>query len=138
MRQGGYSFRFTIVSLCVQLSTQNRNGQPYQSGGENSGASQAHKHIQFVPVEDESGPPIECLARRAQLEYSGSFLAFLCRFMYNLPTLRQTIFSNTAIICEPYYPTSFGYRFISTRPFGSQTLQRIHSTPRSLDLYYPT
>jgi len=36
--------------------------------GDNSGASQAHKHVQFIPLEDEDGPPIEYLARSVKLE----------------------------------------------------------------------
>jgi ATP adenylyltransferase len=51
-----------------------------KSGGENSGASQAHKHIQFVPLADESGPPIEHLARKAQLEFAGKFSQFFCAY----------------------------------------------------------
>ncbi|THH09388.1 hypothetical protein EW145_g2042 [Phellinidium pouzarii] len=36
-------------------------------GGNDSGASQPHKHIQFIPV-DNGGPPIERLARGVNLE----------------------------------------------------------------------
>ncbi|KAF7376410.1 ATP-transf domain-containing protein [Mycena sanguinolenta] len=36
--------------------------------GDNSGASQPHKHVQFIPLEDEDGPPIEYLARSVKLE----------------------------------------------------------------------
>ncbi|KAJ6594197.1 ATP adenylyltransferase-domain-containing protein [Mycena capillaripes] len=36
--------------------------------GDISGASQAHKHVQFIPLEDEDGPPIEYLARSVKLE----------------------------------------------------------------------
>ncbi|KAJ7747272.1 ATP adenylyltransferase-domain-containing protein [Mycena metata] len=39
--------------------------------GDNSGASQAHKHVQFIPLEDEDGPPIEYLARSVKLETAG-------------------------------------------------------------------
>lgn len=42
---------------------------PFILGGDISGASQHHKHIQFIPVgDDDEGPPIEILARAAQLE----------------------------------------------------------------------
>jgi len=37
--------------------------------GDNSGASQPHKHIQFLPLEDEDGPPLERLARKAQIQF---------------------------------------------------------------------
>ncbi|EFI28156.1 hypothetical protein CC1G_14183 [Coprinopsis cinerea okayama7 len=39
--------------------------------GDNSGASQPHKHVQFIPTATASGPPIETLARRAQIESQG-------------------------------------------------------------------
>jgi ATP adenylyltransferase len=49
-------------------------------GGERSGASQPHKHLQFIPTENEDGPPIERLARAARIDKDGrcpSSLAFL-------------------------------------------------------------
>ncbi|TFY80467.1 hypothetical protein EWM64_g3545 [Hericium alpestre] len=36
--------------------------------GEQSGASQPHKHLQFIPIEDEEGPPIERAARAAHIQ----------------------------------------------------------------------
>lgn len=33
-----------------------------RAGGDRSGASQSHKHVQFISVDDD-GPPIEKLAR---------------------------------------------------------------------------
>lgn len=36
--------------------------------GDLSGASQPHKHIQFITVDDDDGPPIEALARAVTLE----------------------------------------------------------------------
>lgn len=36
-----------------------------------SGASQPHKHMQLIPIE-EDGPPIEKLARKAGLEVLGT------------------------------------------------------------------
>jgi len=36
--------------------------------GDRSGASQPHKHIQFIPIEDEDGPPIERLAMAARIQ----------------------------------------------------------------------
>ena len=42
--------------------------------GDLSGASQPHKHIQFLPLpSDEVGPPIERLARDVQLEQPGTY-----------------------------------------------------------------
>lgn len=36
--------------------------------GDRSGASQAHKHIQFLPTESDDGPPIERLSRAAHID----------------------------------------------------------------------
>ncbi|KAI0305733.1 hypothetical protein B0F90DRAFT_1098460 [Multifurca ochricompacta] len=35
--------------------------------GDRSGASQAHKHIQFLPTQEEDGPPIERVAKAARI-----------------------------------------------------------------------
>ena len=51
-------------------------------GGENSGASQPHKHVQFIPVdEDYDAPPIEELAKNAQLESQGELYAFALKYL---------------------------------------------------------
>ena len=42
-------------------------------GGDRSGASQAHKHLQFLPTTDEEGPPIERLARAAHIDKEGRY-----------------------------------------------------------------
>ncbi|KAA1476064.1 hypothetical protein DENSPDRAFT_806627 [Dentipellis sp. KUC8613] len=36
--------------------------------GDQSGASQPHKHLQFIPIEEEDGPPLERVARAARIE----------------------------------------------------------------------
>ncbi|OAX37403.1 hypothetical protein K503DRAFT_850460 [Rhizopogon vinicolor AM-OR11-026] len=57
--------------------------------GSNSGASQAHKHIQFIEVED--GPPIERLARATKLEVADKPFSMTsmpyANHVYRLPTL---------------------------------------------------
>ncbi|CDO72749.1 hypothetical protein BN946_scf184994.g1 [Trametes cinnabarina] len=40
-------------------------------GGDLSGASQPHKHLQLIPIEDD-GPPIEKVARAAKIEHDGT------------------------------------------------------------------
>ncbi|KAG1746300.1 ATP adenylyltransferase-domain-containing protein [Suillus occidentalis] len=54
------------------------------------GASQHHKHIQFIEVEDD-GPPIERLAKAANLEVSGKPFSLssvpYANHVYRLPTL---------------------------------------------------
>ncbi|KAI0746049.1 HIT-like protein [Earliella scabrosa] len=39
--------------------------------GDLSGASQPHKHVQLLPLDDEQGPPIEKLARATKVEKEG-------------------------------------------------------------------
>lgn len=46
-------------------------------GGDLSGASQHHKHVQFVYLDDEDGPPIEVLARAATLETASMYISHL-------------------------------------------------------------
>lgn len=54
-------------TLIFDLMTPSNDG----SGGSNSGASQPHKHIQFIEVGSD-GPPIEKFARKIVLEVSGN------------------------------------------------------------------
>lgn len=62
-------------------------------GGSNSGASQPHKHIQFIEVEDD-GPPIERLARAAQLEVTGTRATHTRCSKQAYLNFRQTIFAD--------------------------------------------
>lgn len=55
---------FCGVTYCVKQA----------KGGEHSGASQQHKHIQFLPLDEGIPPPIERLAMKTRLETLGSFL----------------------------------------------------------------
>jgi len=56
--------------------------------GDQSGASQPHKHIQFIPVA-EDGPPIEMLAKKAVLESSNKAFSLnslpYANYVYRLP-----------------------------------------------------
>lgn len=119
--------------------------------GENSGASQAHKHIQFVPLADESGPPIEHLARKAQLEFADrpfslkelSYASHTFRFPSDMNSLsidRLEMILSSAFIQlldlsistirhDPDYPTgSPSYNVILT-------LEHLHLIPRRHDTY---
>ena len=40
-------------------------------GGDLSGASQPHKHLQFIPVE-QGGPPVEKLAKACHVDVLGA------------------------------------------------------------------
>ncbi|KAF8070670.1 ATP adenylyltransferase-domain-containing protein [Lyophyllum atratum] len=59
-----------LVQAYMMLIAAQKTGQrffAFYNCGEHSGASQPHKHIQFIPAEDD-GPPIERLARSAHIE----------------------------------------------------------------------
>ncbi|KAI0062878.1 ATP adenylyltransferase [Artomyces pyxidatus] len=61
-----------LVQAYLVLRAARKTGKPmfaFYNCGDRSGASQAHKHIQFIPVdEDEDGPPIELLSKAARIE----------------------------------------------------------------------
>ncbi|RDB24926.1 Diadenosine 5',5'''-P1,P4-tetraphosphate phosphorylase 2 [Hypsizygus marmoreus] len=59
-----------LVQAYLLLAAARKSGRnffAFYNCGDNSGASQPHKHVQFIPV-DEDGPPVEQLARAANLE----------------------------------------------------------------------
>ncbi|KAH8119256.1 ATP adenylyltransferase-domain-containing protein [Phellopilus nigrolimitatus] len=59
-----------LVQVYLLLDAARKTGNnffAFYNCGDVSGASQPHKHIQFIPVDDE-GPPIERLARAVNLE----------------------------------------------------------------------
>lgn len=66
--------RFFAFYNCACLGTTFIRGLIVHSlaGGDLSGASQPHKHIQLMPI-DEDGPPIDKLARSVHLEGQGRF-----------------------------------------------------------------
>jgi len=60
-----------LVQTYLLLLAAQRAGRRYfafYNCGELSGASQPHKHLQLIPVEDD-GPPIERLARKTKIDY---------------------------------------------------------------------
>ncbi|KAJ7072060.1 ATP adenylyltransferase-domain-containing protein [Mycena amicta] len=62
-----------LVQTYLLLAAARKARQPmfaFYNCGDISGASQPHKHIQFIPLndDDEDGPPIEYLARSVKLE----------------------------------------------------------------------
>ncbi|KAF8904429.1 ATP adenylyltransferase-domain-containing protein [Gymnopilus junonius] len=118
--------------------------------GNNSGASQPHKHIQFVPIEDD-GPPIERLARQAKLDFADrpfsltklSYASHSYRFPTNLDTypqerleellanafLQLLDLSISTIRHDPEYPAGTpSYNVI-------MTLEHLHIVPRRLEHY---
>ncbi|KAF9567972.1 hypothetical protein CPC08DRAFT_757855 [Agrocybe pediades] len=87
-----------LVQTYLLLSAARKAGKrffAFFNCGDNSGASQPHKHIQFMPVETEDGPPIEVLARETRLEFpdrpfSLTKLAYASH-SYRLPTHLDTL-----------------------------------------------
>jgi len=62
-----------LAHIYMLLDAGRRGNRPFfafYNCGDNSGASQPHKHVQFIPIE-EDGPPIERLARAVHLESPG-------------------------------------------------------------------
>ncbi|KDR75161.1 hypothetical protein GALMADRAFT_249099 [Galerina marginata CBS 339.88] len=118
--------------------------------GDISGASQPHKHIQFLPLDDD-GPPIEGLARQAQIEFADrpfslGNLAY-ANHSYRLPTyldtytqdkleavladafLRLLDLSISTIRHDPEYPSGKpSYNVI-------MTLEHLHIIPRRQENY---
>ncbi|KAF8160758.1 ATP adenylyltransferase-domain-containing protein [Crassisporium funariophilum] len=138
-----------LVQTYLLLSAGRKSGKKlfaFFNCGDNSGASQAHKHIQFIPIGDEDGPPIERLAREARLEFGDkpfslrklSYASHSYRFpssfdTYPLDRLESVIsdaflqlldLSISTIRHDPDYPTgSPSYNVIIT-------LEHLHIIPR--------
>ncbi|KAF9220302.1 hypothetical protein BS17DRAFT_715229 [Gyrodon lividus] len=128
----------------------NKHYIAFYNCGKNSGASQAHKHIQFIEVEND-GPPVERLARKATLEVSGKPFAIsslpYANHVFRLPALSanssaselsQTLFPPflslldlviSTVRHDPNYPTgSPSYNVILT-------LEHMHMIPRRQEAY---
>ncbi|KAL5528319.1 APA2 [Sanghuangporus sanghuang] len=76
--QTGPLFPAELVQTYLLLDAARRAGKDFfafYNCGDVSGASQAHKHIQFLPVEDD-GPPIERLARTVNLGHDSIAFTF--------------------------------------------------------------
>ncbi|KIJ68141.1 hypothetical protein HYDPIDRAFT_107802 [Hydnomerulius pinastri MD-312] len=136
--------------LLLAARQANKRYIAFYNCGENSGASQPHKHIQFTEVESE-GPPIEKLARKATLEVSGKPFAVrnlpYANHIFRLPALSasssaaelsQTLFPPflslldlviSTVRYDPNYPPGFpSYNVILT-------LEHMHMIPRRYETY---
>lgn len=60
----------TIFQFLLAARRVGRNFIAFYNCGENSGASQPHKHVQFLPLTLDSIPPVEQLAKKTKLEVS--------------------------------------------------------------------
>ncbi|KAG2342474.1 hypothetical protein BDR05DRAFT_1060214 [Suillus weaverae] len=127
-----------------------KNYFAFYNCGSNSGASQNHKHIQFIEVEDE-GPPIERLAKAANLEVSGKPFSLssvpYANHVYRLPTLsngaspeqlEQVLFLPFLSLLDLVIST---VRHATDYPSGTPsynvilTLEHMHLIPRRWETY---
>jgi len=63
-----------LAQIYMLLNASRKAKRPFfafYNCGDNSGASQPHKHVQFLPIEGDDGPPIERLANAIHLESPG-------------------------------------------------------------------
>ncbi|KAJ7772644.1 ATP adenylyltransferase-domain-containing protein [Mycena maculata] len=114
--------------------------------GDNSGASQAHKHVQFIPLEDEDGPPVEYLARSVKLENRTTPFALNLSYANHVYRFPDRFYSFTPEDLEPVLAQAFISLFdlvVSTirhdpdYPVGKPsynvviTLEHMHLIPRA-------
>lgn len=83
------------------------------TGGNLSGASQPHKHLQLIPVEDD-GPPIERLARKARIDFPGRPLrnvgmVILLTQINHRPSIRSELFALRKSCAEATDKSYIGY-----------------------------
>ncbi|KAH7924250.1 hypothetical protein BV22DRAFT_1105598 [Leucogyrophana mollusca] len=75
-----------VYLLLLAARQANKHYIAFYNCGPNSGASQSHKHIQFIEVEDD-GPPIERLARAAKLEVQGKTVSLETKKPFSLTSM---------------------------------------------------
>lgn len=98
--------RFPIGNTCkAKLSHCNK-------GGDNSGASQPHKHIQFIPLEDKDGPPLEKLARKAHIQFPGLSTKDPFFVAKTLSWIRSTVFTHSIVICQSFLSFPFRHSYV--------------------------
>lgn len=139
-----------IYQLLLAARRANRNFIAFYNCGINSGASQPHKHIQFIEV-GHDGPPLEKITRSLKIEASGrpfaiQFLPY-ANHIFRLPALsldstpaqlRETLFPPfhslldlviSTVRHDPDYPSgSPSYNVI-------MTLEHMHLIPRRYETY---
>ncbi|KIM69788.1 hypothetical protein SCLCIDRAFT_1172347 [Scleroderma citrinum Foug A] len=139
-----------IYQLLLAARQENRHFIAFYNCGPNSGASQSHKHVQFIEVAN-GGPPVEKLTRTANLEVSGKPFAIpslpYANHVYRLPALstdstpaelRRILFPPllslldlviSTVRHDPDYPSGLpSYNII-------MTLEHIHMIPRWHETY---
>ena len=107
-----------------------------REGGDQSGASQPHKHMQFLPTEGEDGPPIERLARSARIDKEGRYhLTFDKTSQKESDSLprRQTVRAVRPTIREPR-PAPRTVPLRDARRARASTITSIYRAARPLHL----
>ncbi|KAI6040311.1 ATP adenylyltransferase-domain-containing protein [Pisolithus marmoratus] len=139
-----------IYQLLLAARRANKNLIAFYNCGINSGASQPHKHVQFIEV-DRDGPPLEKITRNLKIEASGRPFTFqsvpYANHISRLPPL--SLDSTPAQLREALFPLfhSLLDLVISTvrhdpdYPSGSPsynvilTLEHMHLIPRRYETY---
>lgn len=139
-----------IYQLLLAARRANKSLIAFYNCGINSGASQPHKHVQFIEVERD-GPPLEKITRNLKIEASGRPFAFqalpYANHIFRLPALsldstpaqlRETLFPPfhslldlviSTVRLDPNYPSgSPSYNVIFT-------LEHMHLIPRRYETY---
>ncbi|KAF9241581.1 hypothetical protein BU15DRAFT_87164 [Melanogaster broomeanus] len=135
--------------LLLAARQANKRYIAFYNCGTNSGASQSHKHVQFIELEND-GPPVERLARRATLEVAAFAISTLpyANHVFRLPALSANYLPKRA---EPDSPSPLSCHFstLSYRPCAMiptippdspsynvvLTLEHMHMIPRRREAY---
>ncbi|THU95382.1 HIT-like protein [Dendrothele bispora CBS 962.96] len=129
----------------------NKNVFAFYNCGDLSGASQPHKHIQFIQIEDEHGPPIEKIARTVNLETPDrpftvnrlSYANHIFRFPLTFPSLPES--EQEAVLAQAFLSlldlSISTIRHDPDYPAGKPsynvvlTLQHLHLIPRRQEFH---
>jgi len=118
--------------------------------GDISGASQPHKHVQFIPLENEEGPPIEELARSVNLETPDKPFALNLPYANHVFRFPPRLYSSSRDKMEMTLSQAFlslldlvisTVRHDPSYPVGSPsynviiTLEHMHLIPRRWETY---
>ncbi|KAI6134524.1 ATP adenylyltransferase-domain-containing protein [Pisolithus croceorrhizus] len=139
-----------IYQLLLAARRANKSLIAFYNCGINSGASQPHKHVQFIEVERD-GPPLEKITRNLKIEASGRPFTFqslpYANHIFRLPAL--SLDSTPAQLRETLFPPFYSLldlvistvRHDPAYPSGSPsynvilTLEHMHLIPRRYETY---
>ncbi|TFK68683.1 ATP adenylyltransferase [Pluteus cervinus] len=141
----------TTYQLLIAAKNVGKTYVAFYNCGDASGASQPHKHIQFLPVDDPRGPPIEKLAALVQIEspdkpfalsrlpYANHTYRFPPHFSYSPPDKLEAILATAFLQLLDLVISSV--RHAPDAPAGRPsynvilTLEHLHLIPRARDVY---